>query len=197
MAANTSTRELIVEISIRHFAQKGYAAVNLMDIAREAGITRGPLYYYFANKAELYVACVHRVLESSQASYEAILSSGKPVLEVIRDDMRFCLADDGLLQRMGSGSKDEPDCSSEVAAFQQWLLSRKIRLFTEARERGELPENCDPMRLATYIYIYYYGVRGTRVLARTVRGFDDAMLDQAADALIDAICSVYPGIRRA
>ena len=60
---NEALRTQLLECAIRHFSQKGYVATNLLEIAEEAGVSRGPLYYYFSNKADLYVAAVDYMIE--------------------------------------------------------------------------------------------------------------------------------------
>nr|SBO93339.1 Transcriptional regulator, TetR family [Nonomuraea gerenzanensis] len=41
------TRQVLVATSRRLFAAKGYAAVGLTEIVREAGVTKGALYHHF------------------------------------------------------------------------------------------------------------------------------------------------------
>jgi AcrR family transcriptional regulator len=40
------------------FVSRGYAATRLEDVARSAGVSKGTLYLYFANKEELFKAVV-------------------------------------------------------------------------------------------------------------------------------------------
>ncbi len=46
-------REQVIEAAARVFAEKGYEAARLEDIAAELGILKGSLYYHAASKAEL------------------------------------------------------------------------------------------------------------------------------------------------
>lgn len=46
-------REQIIEAAMRAFAQKGFARTSNRDVANEAGITTGLIYYYFENKEAL------------------------------------------------------------------------------------------------------------------------------------------------
>ncbi len=46
-------REQIMNAALRVFAQKGFARATNRDVAREAGITTGLIYYYFESKEDL------------------------------------------------------------------------------------------------------------------------------------------------
>ncbi len=49
-------REQILDAALRVFAKKGFAKATNKDIAREAGITTGLIYHYFASKEGLLKA---------------------------------------------------------------------------------------------------------------------------------------------
>jgi AcrR family transcriptional regulator len=51
-------REQIINAAIRVFAQKGFARATNRDIAHEAGITTGLIYYYFKSKEDLLRAAL-------------------------------------------------------------------------------------------------------------------------------------------
>src|ERR1700746_816616 len=42
------------------FAERGYAAVTMDEIAAAVGVTKPLLYNYFGNKERLYIACMER-----------------------------------------------------------------------------------------------------------------------------------------
>lgn len=46
-------REQIIDAAMRVFAQKGFTRATNRDVAREAGITTGLIYYYFESKEAL------------------------------------------------------------------------------------------------------------------------------------------------
>ncbi|MBV7405096.1 TetR family transcriptional regulator [Enterobacter sp. ENT03] len=50
------TRQLLIDTAIITFSQQGFASTSLDDIARAAHVTRGAIYWHFANKAELFNA---------------------------------------------------------------------------------------------------------------------------------------------
>lgn len=55
------TRELILDAAERVFYQRGVSRTSLQEIAKEAGLTRGAIYWHFENKGELFHAMMERV----------------------------------------------------------------------------------------------------------------------------------------
>lgn len=49
----THTREKILEESSKLFAEKGYSATGIDEIARNVGITKSVIYYHFKNKEDI------------------------------------------------------------------------------------------------------------------------------------------------
>jgi AcrR family transcriptional regulator len=50
----------IIAAALESFAERGFAATRLDDIAAGAGVTRGTLYLYFSSKEELFEAVVRQ-----------------------------------------------------------------------------------------------------------------------------------------
>jgi AcrR family transcriptional regulator len=54
--ALTGKRQLLVESAARVFAQRGFTATRVADIAAAAGVGKGTVYEYFSSKEELFFA---------------------------------------------------------------------------------------------------------------------------------------------
>jgi len=52
----------LIAAAIDAFAERGFAAARLEDIAQRAGVTKGTVYLYFAGKEELFEAAVRQTL---------------------------------------------------------------------------------------------------------------------------------------
>lgn len=52
-------RRKVVEVAIDEFAAKGYSATSINDIARNAGVSIGAMYSYFASKEDLFLTIVN------------------------------------------------------------------------------------------------------------------------------------------
>ena len=111
------TRNAILDATVRVLAAKGAANASLTDIAREAGVTRGAIYWHFTNKADLLNALWDEVLLLYTPLARASESRDEPdPLGRLRElYVRFLgrLADDPRQQQLirilfdqGSGSED-------------------------------------------------------------------------------------------
>ena len=61
------------------FAERGYAAVTMDEVAGEVGVTKPLLYNYFGNKERLYVACMERAGDALSATIaEAVRATASP-----------------------------------------------------------------------------------------------------------------------
>jgi len=54
--------EEIVAAALEAFAEHGYAAARLDDVARRAGVTKGTIYLYFKNKEDLFQAVIRETV---------------------------------------------------------------------------------------------------------------------------------------
>jgi AcrR family transcriptional regulator len=61
------------------FAERGYAAVTMEEIAAAIGVTKPLLYNYFGNKERLYIACMERAGDALIATIaEAVRETENP-----------------------------------------------------------------------------------------------------------------------
>jgi TetR/AcrR family transcriptional regulator, acrAB operon repressor len=56
-----ATRNSILDAAEQVFFEKGVSRTSLADIAHAAGVTRGAIYWHFANKGDLFTAMFDRV----------------------------------------------------------------------------------------------------------------------------------------
>lgn len=75
------TEKLLIDITYDLLYRKGYCATSLMDILQEAKITKGAMYYHFANKNELVLASMQYYLEYILQSHwvEPFIESERPI----------------------------------------------------------------------------------------------------------------------
>jgi len=52
----------LIEAAVEVFAERGFAAARIDDVARRAGVSKGTAYLYFSNKEALFKAAVQEVV---------------------------------------------------------------------------------------------------------------------------------------
>jgi len=65
----------IVDAALAVFAERGFSAARLDDVAARAGISKGTLYLYFASKEELFKAVVRQALLPNLERVERLLGA--------------------------------------------------------------------------------------------------------------------------
>lgn len=90
------TRQKVIEAALKLFSRNGYSQTTLAMIADEAGYSRGPIYWHFKNKDELYDA----VLSYSQTPLQQLIQRAteepdalKAVADFVDEWFRLLLED--------------------------------------------------------------------------------------------------------
>lgn len=105
-SSHPEVRQALLEAAGRLFAARGYRAVPLHEIAREAGVTPAMIHYYFGDKLGLYDAMLEEVFAR--------------VLERVRGAL---FGEAGLADRL----PDLLDVLTSTFAAEPWLPGLMIR----------------------------------------------------------------------
>lgn len=77
--------EEIIRAALEVFAQKGFSATRMEDIARQAGVSGGTIYRYFDNKEDVFKAAVQETLVSTvNRTEEAVANHDGKVDDLLR-----------------------------------------------------------------------------------------------------------------
>jgi AcrR family transcriptional regulator len=74
------------------FAERGYAAVTMDEIATSVGVTKPLLYNYFGNKERLYIACMERAGDALTATVAAAVGGSDSPGEALGAGVRAFFA---------------------------------------------------------------------------------------------------------
>jgi AcrR family transcriptional regulator len=75
----------IVEAAMAVFAERGFAAAKLDEIARRAGVSKGALYLYFETKEEIFRAVVDQAIAPNIQSVRAMVAAHPgPLADLLR-----------------------------------------------------------------------------------------------------------------
>ncbi|KQV98913.1 ScbR family autoregulator-binding transcription factor [Streptomyces sp. Root369] len=152
------TRSAILDGAARAFDAEGYHGTSLGDIVKEAGVTKGALYFHFGSKEELAQALV----DEQFSALEPVTDTAKPgvqtVIDIVHTMARLLVAD----VRVRAGIRLVIDQSSKTGLVSE-PYTRWIELFREclvqAQQRGDVKADLDPGRVARLIVGSWTGLQ--------------------------------------
>lgn len=83
-AAALQLRDRILEVATDLFLSEGYGSTSIEAVARRAGISKRTFYHRFEDKAALFAAVVHRIIEQIRPPPGVPLLEGATLPEVLR-----------------------------------------------------------------------------------------------------------------
>ncbi len=77
------TKKIIVNSALKLFANKGYAETSMSRIAKEAGISKGTLYWYFSSKEGMFRELIAVGFDKLTTKVNSLVKSNKPIRELL------------------------------------------------------------------------------------------------------------------
>jgi AcrR family transcriptional regulator len=199
--------EEIISAALEVFADRGFAATKLEDVARRAGVTKGTIYLYFENKDALFKALVREtivpVIEQGEALAKSFTGSARDLFEkLVREYFRLVgetsLA--GIPRLMIAEARNFP----QLARFYyEEVVTRGHRLMGGVLERGIKAGEFRPVNVAiatklAMAPLMHAVVARTAFAACMPEGFDVAKyLDTHIDLYLHGISATDHPARRA
>ena len=75
---SAARREAILAAALDEFSSKGFAAARLDDVAKRAGVAKGTIYLYFADKETLFQELARSMLTPLIGNFEALAAVDLP-----------------------------------------------------------------------------------------------------------------------
>jgi len=184
------TRERIVTAAAELVFADGVAATSIEDVKEAAGVSSSQLYHYFGDKQALIHAVIAHQSDAVIAAQEPLLAKldSLDALRAWRDQavaiqqQLQCKGGCPIGALAGELAEVDPEARADIAAgFARWegAIGEGIRAM---HERGELPAEVDPDRLALALLAAH---QGGLVLTQVRR--DPAPLEAALDAMIEHV----------
>jgi len=154
-------RPLILQAATDIFAEQGFAAVTVAEIAERAGIGKGTVYEYFSSKDELLFAVFEWMNEQIFERFQTLMKSGgstserlKKMLTVAAEvtceqvEMQAVVLDFWAASR-GTGTEERYNrsCLETFRTYRE-LAADVIR---EGQDAGELNPDIDPEATAVML----------------------------------------------
>ena len=138
-----ATRGKILDAAEDVFAEHGFHAASLRDLADAAGVTRSLIHHHFGSKEQLWIAVSDRLFEGYRSWQSALLHSGKFQLDGFegsaRQLFRFLEGSPNFV-RLGSWA----NAARSVESSHRDMALQGVERLREMQKRGEMRRDIDP-----------------------------------------------------
>ena len=162
------TRLKIIEAALILFSRNGYSNTTLAMIGTEAGYSRGPIYWHFKNKEDLFQA----VLAYSQEPLEQLVAQARngellPLATIERFVTRWfdLLVEDAWFRQSFEILLNKTEMTEAVSAtlkrerkLTRSMISTLQELLLAAQEEGAIPQSQPAEQLALMVYTQLMGI---------------------------------------
>lgn len=175
------TRQAIVRAAADAFVAHGYTGARLSEIAEQAGVTKGALYFHFPSKAALASALIeaqreaNAELERQVAAYEG--GSLELLVEMTWELARRLVEDSALRAAMRLAVElGEGEDAAISATYAPWerLVAEVVR---SGGERGEIAEGVDPERFARFLVAAFTGLQTVSLVESGLGDLQERLAD--------------------
>jgi AcrR family transcriptional regulator len=190
-----ATRTLIVETALRLFQDNGYDRTTMRAIAKEAGVSVGNAYYYFASKEQLVQGFYDRIAELHGQQSAALLATEREFAARLRGVMLGWLEVAAPYHQFGkqffvnAADPDSPlspfSIESAPARDSQIALHRQVLEGSTAKIDPELRS-----QLPQLLWMYHMGVVLYWVHDRSPECARSRMLVERTVPLIDRVVAL-------
>ena len=141
------TRDRLLDLAGQVFADEGYAAVSVRDLARRSSLTTGAIYAHFLNKADLLVEAIDARVDVGVEAPRDIETTFRDYLEDVgrrvgeRTQLRALLLE-GAATARGDAAVRERLNREQVRRMESWIVE-----YEAAQAAGQLDADLD-MRAA-------------------------------------------------
>jgi AcrR family transcriptional regulator len=170
-------RDQLLEVGLRLFAEQGFAATTIADIAREAGVAHGLVYHYFASKDELLSEILKRFSFLPALRELMAVAPGRPATEVLPEiaagfsaliDQRSDLLH--LVVR-------ESGTNQEVAAAMGSVIREGLELLTVYLEGRVAAGELRPHDVTVTARAIFQAIVGSHLAGQPARSFATGLVD--------------------
>lgn len=162
------TRQAVIESALDVFSEKGYAKATFDEIAARAGFTKGAVYWYFRNKADLVSALIVEYMERKRYELSKNIPEGDTLedlldyftlwAKVLRDDERFSKFNRFVICQMEWSEAVVSRVQKNLATQTDWHLEKINQVLVKCQERGELKKDLDLSMVSDIVRSTYMGI---------------------------------------
>ena len=131
-------RSQLLDTAARLFAERGYKAVSMRDIAKLVGVTQANLYYHFRDKADLIEATLASVFEARAQELDAWLARhpSNQIEAFVRWFVQMLMTDRIFARLLYRELLDGDE--ARIAALSRTVLQKPFHSIVAAVRKGKL-----------------------------------------------------------
>jgi AcrR family transcriptional regulator len=144
-AKAAARRDAILEAALDEFSAKGFASARLEDVAKRAGIAKGTIYLYFADKEALFQELIRAKMVPVVGSLELALATNLPLRTIVEQAVEIFVREVYGTRRklvIRLMISEGPRFPALAEFYYREVLSRLLKalrgMLRNAHERGEL-----------------------------------------------------------
>lgn len=192
VSGKQNKREAILEAAVRTFAEKGYFASRMHDVARSAGVADGTLYLYFPSKESLLTAILEEYarafVERAERDARRLASPREQLRTVLERHLvslerNRALATVFQIELRRSRKFLRAVAKGQLAAYLDLLQ----RIVAAGIQQGVFRQNLNPRMAARAIFGAVDELVTTWVLSQRPRPLRE-QLDPLLDMLLFGLC---------
>ncbi len=151
-ATQIARRAHILDAAEQCFARDGFHRTTMLDICREAAISAGALYVYFASKEALIAGIVERDRQKLSAQF-ASLAHAPDLMEAMTALGQHYFIEEPQYKRIlhieiGAESTRNPEIGAAFRTTDQYCIARFAELFERAKAEGKIEPALDTAEIA-------------------------------------------------
>ena len=164
------TRQEIIAAARRVFAARGVSRTTLALIAKEAGVTRGAIYWHFKNKPDLFFAMMEQVSLPLIDRIDGIIpaeSPGDPLLAIQESMLEILrlLKEDDLARTTFEIVVLKCEYVDEFASLESRVIKtgcafidKTTSAYADAQKKGLIRDDIAPAQFALESYTFMKGL---------------------------------------
>lgn len=155
-ACNCATESIIISAE-KLFAEQGFAAVSIREIAHAAGVSKANIFHHFGTKDQLYKQVIQRIIRASAELLDELdegdddyrsrllrFNQGH-LANILSNTQGACLLlQESMALRSGHGQQMAADLLGKQ-------FNRLVKLISTGQQQGEIRASLDPAMIATLL----------------------------------------------
>ena len=193
-------RDQILDGAHRVFLQLGFDAAGMADITREAGVSKGTIYVYFAGKDDLFEALMERERDAMFANFAAVLNSDGSIrdrLQIYGRTLTRLLCSAEVIQAhraiIGVAERKPEVAARFYAKGAQRGTALLQRFLTDAVAAGNLHGCANELAAQQFIELCLAGLFRQRLLGHMAATPTEAHISRNVDAAVAVFMAAYGG----